>query len=271
MAVSVLFAVYLVFEFQTLWFRKFPPGFHYSRYTHQGAAWLTAALGIATVTLCLIFHGPVLRDPRLQKLKFWTWIWSIENLILVLAVYHRLWIYIDYNGLSRLRTVGMLGVTSVLIGFLLVMLKISANRSALWLIQRQLVTVTLVGFSFVVLPVDWLIYSYNVRRIRAADLRPIAQITGQKLSTEALQALTALLESPDRVIRDGVRTRMEQWLLAEATGPNQSPGWTSFQLSHAVLAKTLSPLGSAQSDAESERRRADHWLQLRLLGYSHQL
>src|SRR5258706_5161025 len=43
-----LFAVYLVFEFATLWFRKFPPGFYYAGYAHEGAAWLTAALALAT-------------------------------------------------------------------------------------------------------------------------------------------------------------------------------------------------------------------------------
>ena len=44
-----LFAAYLVFEFQSLWFREFPKGFHYSGYAHEGAAWLTFALGLATV------------------------------------------------------------------------------------------------------------------------------------------------------------------------------------------------------------------------------
>lgn len=53
--VAGLFAVYLVFEFRTLWFREFPKGFHYSGYAHQGAAWLTVALAIATVLLSVIF------------------------------------------------------------------------------------------------------------------------------------------------------------------------------------------------------------------------
>ena len=35
--VIVLFAIYLVFEFKTLWWRVFPPGFHYSGYAHPGS------------------------------------------------------------------------------------------------------------------------------------------------------------------------------------------------------------------------------------------
>ena len=57
LAVIVLFAAYLVFEFKTLWFRQFPAGFYYAGYAHQGAAWLTVALALATVVLSLIFRG----------------------------------------------------------------------------------------------------------------------------------------------------------------------------------------------------------------------
>ena len=68
-AVVGLFAVYLVFEFQTLWFREFPKGFYYAGYAHQGAAWLTIALGLATLLLSVIFRGCVLTDDRLGSLK----------------------------------------------------------------------------------------------------------------------------------------------------------------------------------------------------------
>lgn len=92
LAVIVLFAVYLVFEFQTLWFRPFPKGFYYAGYAHEGAAWLTVALALATAVLSLVFRGRTLADPRLPQLKRLAWAWSAENLILVLAVFHRLFI-----------------------------------------------------------------------------------------------------------------------------------------------------------------------------------
>ena len=66
-----LFAVYLIFEFLTLWFRVFPKGFHYSGYAHEGAAWLTVALGLATLMLSIIFRDTVLDDPRLPWLRNW--------------------------------------------------------------------------------------------------------------------------------------------------------------------------------------------------------
>ena len=63
-----LFAVYLALQFQTLWFRVFPKGFYYSGYAHDGAAWLSAALALATAALSAIFRGAVLQDPRLPRL-----------------------------------------------------------------------------------------------------------------------------------------------------------------------------------------------------------
>jgi hypothetical protein len=69
--VIVLFAAYLTFEFRTLWFREFPSGFYYSGYAHEGAAWLTFALALATVVLSLVFRGAVLGDQRLRRLSAW--------------------------------------------------------------------------------------------------------------------------------------------------------------------------------------------------------
>lgn len=114
-AVIVLFAAYLVFEFTTLWFRVFPKGFYYSGYAHEGAAWLTAALVLATVMLSAIFRSCVLCDPRLPRLRKLAWLWSVENLLLAVAVYHRMHIYVGFNGMTRMRVVGLLGMTAVLV------------------------------------------------------------------------------------------------------------------------------------------------------------
>ncbi len=133
-----LFAVYLVFEFATLWFRVFPKGFHYSGYAHEGAAWLTVALGLATLMLSVLFCDTILDDPRLPWLKKLAWVWSAENLLLALAVFNRLFIYVGFNGMTRMRVVAVLGVASVVGGFVLVVLKIAHNRNFVWLIRRQL-------------------------------------------------------------------------------------------------------------------------------------
>ena len=167
-----LFAIYLVFEFKTLWWRVFPPGFHYSGYAHQGAAWLTVALALATLILSLALRGSILLDPRLRMLRRWAWIWSLENVLLAIAVYHRLYIYIGFNGMTRMRVVGIFGISAVLIGFLLVLWKIARNRGFLWLLRRHLWTVAIAVYLYSVIPVDVFVVQYNVRRILAGDPAP---------------------------------------------------------------------------------------------------
>lgn len=231
--VITLFGVYLIFEFKPPWFQKLPEGFHYSGYAHQGAAWLTVALALATVMLSLIFRGLTLCDPRLGRLRKLAWIWSALNFVLAIAVYHRMLIYIDYNGMTRMRVVGLLGITSVVVGFALVMIKISQLKNFLWLIRRQLWIVSVAAFVFVVLPVDSLIHRYNVRQILNGNPAPIVQITEHPLDNEALPILLPLCEAEDGRIRFGMQAMLLNRLdtLQIRHEEDEAAGWTAWQKS----------------------------------------
>lgn len=239
--VIVLFAVYLVFEFRTLWFREFPQGFYYSGYAHEGAAWLTFALALATAVLSLVFRGPVMRDPRLPRLRRLGWFWSAENFVLAVAVYHRLAIYIGFNGMSPMRMVGLYGMTAVVLGFLLVLWKIAYGRSFGWLVRRQLWALAIVVYLFALTPVDAIVTEYNVRRILAGDPAPSVQISVHPISAEGVVLLEPLLQCDDAIIREGVAAMLaERDDEAEAlTAHRQSEGWTSFQLADLLVVNQL--------------------------------
>ncbi|MDB5339561.1 MAG: hypothetical protein JWN70_5180 [Planctomycetaceae bacterium] len=268
-AVSVLFAAYLVFEFQTLWFRKFPKGFHYSGYAHEGAFWLTVALALATVVLSVIFRGSTLQDSRLPTLRRWTWLWSVENFVLALAVYNRILIYVGFNGMTRMRVVAFLGISSVVVGFLLVLWKIAHNRGFLWLLRRQILTVTLAAYLYVVTPVDWLVYTYNVRRILAGDPAPAVQITEHEVSPEGLLTLPPLLFASDPIIRDGIRSMLTDraQALAAQRASYSNAGWTSYQMVHDRLAQRLSYFPEETSPAVPEAKRSANWERFRQYVY----
>ena len=235
LAVVILFAAYLVFEFKTLWFREFPEGFYYSGYAHQGAAWLTVALALSTVVLSVIFRGQVLRDPRCPTLRSWGWLWSAENGLLALAVFNRLGIYIQFNGMTRMRVVGLLGICSVIVGFLLVLRKVTKNHSFLWLVRRQALTVCFFVWFYLVLPVDLLVHTANTRWVLAGHPAPSVQISEHPLDASALCAISPLLESRDPIIRDGVRALYArtaiEWFDYNATADTMSlpQHWTAYQ------------------------------------------
>lgn len=257
-AVILLFAVYLVFEFATLWFREFPAGFHYSGYAHQGAGWLTVALALATLVLSLIFRGDMLRDPRLPALKRLAWIWSIENLLLAATVYNRMHIYVDFNGMTRMRVVGLFGITAVVVGFALVLWKIHRRKDFVWLVRGQLLTVAIAAYLFVLTPVDYLVHRYNVRQILAGDPAPAVQISVHPISSEGVLVLAGLLDTDDVVIREGIcamlaekaieiQTRLEQ---------RQSESWTSYQLADQVLLNELDTCRTAWEPYLAVERRS---------------
>jgi hypothetical protein len=236
-----LFAAYLGYEFVTLWGREFPRGFHYSGYAHEGAAWLTLALAMATAGLSIVFAGRTLADPRLHVLRRWGYFWAIENLLLAVAVYHRLHIYIGFNGMTRMRVVGILGISAVVAGLLLVLWKIHRRRSFFWLVQRDLWTLALAMYAYCVLPVDWLTTNYNVHRIMAGDPAPSVQLSVHPLSAEGMLQLRSLLSSSDPLIREGIRAilALELRTLDTKYDPGSPRNWTEYQIAEQELRDEL--------------------------------
>jgi hypothetical protein len=260
LTVIVLFAVYLAFEFHTLWFRVFPKGFYYSGYAHEGAAWLAGALALATVVLSLVFRGAVLLDPRLPKLRWLAWAWSLENILLSIAVYHRLYIYIGFNGMTYKRTVGIFGMSAVVVGFILVVWKITRNRDFVWLVRRHLWTLALAVYLFALTPVDAIVTRYNVRRILSGDPAPSVQITVHPIDSEGVWLLAPLLDCDDAIIREGLGAMLsERQAKAEQLAVhNRQQGWTTFQIADSVVLQSLRDAGGRWADFTADpARRAD--------------
>jgi Domain of unknown function (DUF4153) len=255
--VIVLFAVYLAFEFKTLWFRVFEPGFYYSGYAHEGAAWLTIALALATVILSAIFRGRTLHDPRLSRLRRFAWVWSLENVLLAIAVYHRLFIYIGFNGMTRMRTVGLFGISTVVAGFFMVLWKIARNRDFIWLMRRHLCTLAIATTLYSITPVDFLVMRYNVERIMGGDPAPCVQISVHPISSEGYLTLHPLVNCNDAMIREGIKALLAQRLkLAEEySARRQRDGWTAYQVSDEVLLGQLRTSQSEWSEYSDGRKR----------------
>jgi hypothetical protein len=198
-------------------------------------------LALATATLSAVFQGSILADPRLSSLRRLAWVWSAENLLLAAAVYHRMDIYIGFNGMTRMRTIGLFGMTAVVAGFVLVLWKIAKNRGFLWLVRRQLWALAATIFLYALTPVDALVTAYNVRRIMAGDLAPSVQISVHPIGPEGSLLLAPLLECPDATIREGVRALLAERHQREREHVRRQveAGWSAFQGAEQLVERQL--------------------------------
>ncbi|MGB7324830.1 MAG: DUF4153 domain-containing protein [Rubripirellula sp.] len=251
--VIALFVVYLGFEWMTLWKREFPEGFYYAGYAHQGAAWLTFALALATGMLSLIFRGTILADPRLESLRKLAWVWSGANLFLAVAVYNRLLIYVGYNGMTRMRTVGFFGITLVVIGFGLVLYKIGRQRNLWWLLRSQLIAFTLTVIAYSVFPVDYVAHRYNVARVSAGYLRPAVMIAVKPIDDEGVASLLGLVDCSDPIIREGVRAKLAQ--RQKTIEADSNVHWTAYQASTNRLRRVLKANESKWTDYGNRKQQ----------------
>jgi hypothetical protein len=237
----VLFAVYLVFEFYYLWWRKIPAGFRYSEYAHEGSAWLTFALAISTFVLGAIFRGGLLLDRRIARLKNLAWVWSCENFVLAICTFHRTNIYISYNGLSRMRMVALAGISVVVVGFILVVCKVAREKSLFWLVRRQILALGITVFILFVMPVDYVVTRYNVGQIMSGNPAPTVQIVAHEIGPDGCPQLLPLLESKNPIIREGVRALLakRQIELEIEVMTNVEKGWSYFQMASEQALRVL--------------------------------
>jgi hypothetical protein len=173
-------------------------------------------------------------------------------------------IYINFNGMTRMRTVGLLGMTAVVAGFLLVVWKIARGRSFVWLVNRQLWTLWGAVFLYAVLPVDLLVHAYNVRRILAGDPAPSVQISVHPIDAGGCLVLHPLLACDDEVIREGVKAMLAE--RAELAGDIEveraAQNWTSFQVAERLLRRHLQGRAtdwSIYSDATKRRAALERY------------
>lgn len=269
LSVIVLFAIYLIFEFRTLWFREFPEGFYYAGYAHEGAAWLTTALAFSTLMLSLIFRGPLLNDGRLPRLRTLAWIWSAQNLLLAATVFNRLQIYVNFNGMTRMRMVALFGTATVVAGFMLVVWKIVRNRNFAWLVKHQLLALAVAVYLFAITPIDAIVHTYNVRQVMSGQLAPVVQIAVHPIDSQGVLMLKPLLDCPDATIRDGVRALFAQRAgeLTALQNERSQLGWTTFQEADRRCLEMLLSQKPRWSDLEDDRRSMLAWEQFYSYAY----
>jgi hypothetical protein len=188
-----------------------------------------------------MFRGEVLHDPRLPVLKRLAWVWSAQNLILAVAAFHRLYIYIGFNGLTRMRIIGMFGTATVVVGLLLVLWKIAHRRDFTWLVRRQLWALAIAVLLYAVTPVDSIWVSYNVRRIMNGDPAPSVELSVHPVGSEGVLCMLPLVDCENPIIRDGIRSMLIEYLNYSEVRADSRSGqhWTAYQIADELVRPRL--------------------------------
>jgi len=224
-------AVYLYFK------ATLPAGITWTAYTHAGCGWLTFALFLSTVVLGFIFWHELNFHARAPLLKRLAFIWIAQNAVLAVGTLRRIYMYIDYSGLTHLLLTGVYGSLLVMAGLLIMTLKIHGNRNAIWLLRRY-VSAFAIGLTILALtPIGFVCASYNVPRIQQQKLHAMWPIVLKDLTAEALPPIIPLMDyhrkdgnmAKQKLVREGVAAILGQHLVR--LEQEEKRPWTQWQAS----------------------------------------
>lgn len=247
-AVNVLFLAFNGLDSVYLYFKIGLPGnISYSDYSHRGCFWLTIALALSTVVIGTIFREYLNFHPRRKRLHVLSYVWAAQNGILAIGALRRLQMYIGYNGLTRMRIVGIYGVLLVAVGLALMVWKVRRTKSFAWLVRRDLLALWVALIVLALTPRDWVCWKYNVAQAMSGNPRPLTLLHGQPMSPESFPPLIPLLDyegkaegdeqGNQQLVREGIRGLLgRQFLQLRRT---RWKNWSDWQGSHAWALRKL--------------------------------
>ncbi len=238
-AVCAVFAGYLVLDAIHLVSGRPPEGMTTQIYAHQGAFWLTVALAMVTGTVGVLFRGGLATDPTARGVRRLAYAWTALGIGIAVATYARLGIHIARSGLSDLRIVGILGITSVVIGMLLTVRKLALGRSFVWLVRRQLDALAAVAVIYALLPTHLISAHVNVARIEAGSYGALLHVGPEVRQIESSASYLSLLDHPDERVRRGVASALLRQSASLDAYVARRATWRAHDLATEHVARTL--------------------------------
>jgi len=163
---NALFAVQSLLDLIYLWGgAELPDGMSYATYAQRGAYPLIAtALLAAGFVLAAMRPGSA--TERMPPVRALVYLWTGQNVLLVISAMLRLNLYVEAYSLTMLRVAALIWMMLVALGLVLIVARIALARSNAWLVSLNAaaLAVTLYLSAFVNFP--HLIAAYNVEHSR---------------------------------------------------------------------------------------------------------
>jgi hypothetical protein len=266
-SLNLLFLVYNSIDAVYLYFKAtLPAGMNWSEYTHAGCGWLTFALFLSSVVLGTIFWNKLNFHLRSILLKNLGYIWILQNGLLGIGALRRIYMYIDFSGLTHLIITGVYGSLLVMAGLVIMARKVQMNYSAIWLLRSYVTAFYLGLFALAITPYGYVCAAYNVPRVLEDKPRALWPILLKDLPPDAMPHAVRLLEykrfdqdhQKTQDVRKGIAANLQNYL--KKIEDNQRLPWQQRELSAAWALKHMKPLERRlwgichPDDAESARQ-----------------
>lgn len=189
---NIIFLIQNILDIIFLWSgSKLPSGMSYATYAHQGAYPLIVTALLAALFVQISFRPETkYKNQNLMNVLVFTWVG--QNIFLVVSSILRTLKYVDEYSLTYMRIAALIWMGLVAFGLLLIVIRILSNKSNLWLINSNSITLAVVLIISSFVNYDRIIAWHNVNNCREITGHGIgldAQYLVYNIGTEALPAL----------------------------------------------------------------------------------
>ena len=226
----------------------------YAAYAHRGAYPLivTALLAAAFVVAAMRPGSAAERSPLMRALVF---LWTGQNVLLVVSSILRLDLYVATYSLTYLRVAAFVWMLVVAIGLVLIVARIMLYRSNAWLISANLAALALTIYVCGFINFPYVIASYNVAHSReiAGNGPPLDAHYLIGLGPQAIPALD------DYVVRGGDALPRPLFVarrdMLVASHRSEMGDWRAWNFRAWRLERYLERVPGAPSKSSALRRR----------------
>lgn len=189
-AFNLIFAIQTYLDLFYLWGNgTLPEGMTYANYVHKGA--YTLIFTVVLATSFILFALNKNRESDLSQFsKGLILLWTLQNVILVISTLMRMNLYIEAFALTYLRVSVLIWMLLVLIGLGLIFFRIVFNRTNVWLIKTNLISIFAVLYVISFMNFPHIISTYNVNY---AIKNPMKHIDVDYLISLGENALPAII------------------------------------------------------------------------------
>lgn len=116
---------------------KLPESITYSDYVHQGVGAVILSIILAIAVIAYYFRGRINFDPKSKYIKTLTYLWIVQNIVLIVMAAFKNQLYIDAYSLTYMRIGVYYFLAFSILGLLLTLYKIYSRKDTWFLFQSN--------------------------------------------------------------------------------------------------------------------------------------